>query len=225
MKRDRITAWRPSRHLIAIGPTGCGKTFAVERWASLPARVVYIAPCLDPDSWPERHGRRVIRENEQDEGLALFAHACAEGKRAHLIVEGRAGDAYVDDVCAWADLVMECGNATLVVDEIEEVLDPRAPDELKRIWLRGRKAEAWLIGVGHRPLSVPRVATSSCDMVAWRTTEPLDLAYYKKAGIPEGPLRALPPYHGIVKTLEGKLYLLTPGGAVTKLPAPAADSA
>lgn len=214
-----MPAWVPSRHLLACGPTGCGKTFALRRWAAAWPRLVYVAPTLDPASWPTTPADRIVREDEQDGAYQLFAQACERRERARFVVEATAGADYAADVAAWAALVLECGDAVLIVDELEEVLEHGAPDELRRLLLRGRKAGAWVWAAAHRPLAVPRAFTANADVVAWRTAEPLDCAWYDKAGIPSASVLALPAYHAVVRTAEGRVLLLAPGGAVADVPA------
>lgn len=202
------SVWLPPGHALIIGATGKGKTVRLRAWADTLPRYVYLAPVADPASWPVRRGERIVREHEQGAALHAFAVACAEGRPARFIVEARTGADYAADAAAWAAVVLVCGDATLIVDDVEEVLEGGVPPELIRLVWRGRKARAWLWAAAHRPLGIPRAFTSQGSVVAFQTGEPRDLRWYDDAGVPAVVVSALAPYTALVREPDGTLRLL-----------------
>lgn len=181
-------------------------------------RVVFIAPAADPDTWPPRAGDTLVAEWEQDEALAAFAAKCEAGETAHFIVEAAPGLDYAGDVAGWATVVLGCGDAVLIVDELEEVVEGGMPEALSRLLWRGRKVGAWLWGAAHRPVgAVVKPFTASADLVAFRPLEPRDFDYYDDLGLEFEQFEALPEHHAIVRTAKGQKWRLDPSGRVFQL--------
>jgi len=119
-----------------------------------------------------------------------------------------------DIVC---DLVWDCGNMALIVEEIDTFCSSMAiTDSFANVIQRGRHRDITLIGISQRPYGINRLISSqSKEIYSFVMTEPRDIDYLSQyIGKDVEQIRELGQYQYLKWEASGKLAISKASGVV-----------
>jgi hypothetical protein len=204
------TAWIPPKHAVVIGMTESGKTFRVRAWTRALPRVLYLAPKIDPDEW---RGWTLV--DARTEPLTWGTGRFAIAARMDAGTYGESVAVLLDTIDANEnDPVFQ--NLVVIVDDVEHAL-PDASPALSRAYFAARHQGVRIWTLAHRCLGIPRAATSPGVVVLFRTAEPTDLIWCKRAGLPESRIARLGEFEALVREPSGRLRIMDRHGVLRPL--------
>lgn len=173
--------WRQSEHLLAIGPTGCGKTQLLSKLLPIRKYVVVFGTKTYDDSYNDiiKSGFTRITKwppmRHQDK--VMFWPKKGENIRETMAIQRRAFGPALDQIFtekAW----------TVVFDELNWMSEQLHLDiEVKYYHHQGRSSKLTLVDGFQRPANVPLIVYSSATHAfIWKTTEKTDLDRLKRLG-------------------------------------------
>ncbi len=154
---------------IAIGKSGSGKSFLVNRLIRDKKRVVVFDTMAEYEN--------VVTFTDRDKFLAFWQkHYRGNYRIAYQPERNPAFE--IDDI---AELVYLCGNVCFVIEEVTAFTTPNyISDQLAHCIQRGRHKNIEIIGTTQRPYGLHRLLTSQCrDIYTFNTNEPRDIAYLR----------------------------------------------
>ncbi len=178
---------RPDNRVV-LGRGGLGKSYLVQHWLkkdpTLKNRPIVICDPNREDGYAE--GSLIVEGPPRGVAAALMAghkRLCWWGNDEWL-APARLPDA----LDALAAIVLACERACLVAEEVDEFCrGGQLPPAFYQLIKRGRHRDCRVISCSQRPALVPRLVTANASrIVAFHTTEPNDLDYFRRlaAGLP-----------------------------------------
>ncbi len=173
-------------NIFVSGRTGTGKSFLTLQAIGASPRLLVYQPKADDRSYPGIYFDARQGEMERRRMLEWWRYCVQHGRRFRIVYRPQ-NPFSLEEFNAIGDLAYQCGDMTLVCEEIMHYLatyDPRKPgtEGVTRLLTAGRTRgmTTWLLT--QRPVQIPHVITSQARRAyLFATHEPAEVIYIRQA--------------------------------------------